>query len=91
MLSRVASHVKIKTTSKLKTTKTSTMPSRSCGAGVRLFVFGMVLEDGHVREVYILYLSFFLNLILFILFHLVLFFSSHLPSKNQSSICCLYL
>ena len=37
---------------------TSTVPSRSCGAGVKLFVLGMVLEDSHVREVYILYLQF---------------------------------
>ena len=34
---------------------TSTIPSRSCEARVGLFVLGLVLEDGHVREVYILY------------------------------------
>ena len=28
---------------------------RSCGARVKLFVLGMVLEIGHVREVYIMY------------------------------------
>ena len=28
---------------------------RSCGARVRLFVLGKVLEDGHVREGYIMY------------------------------------
>ena len=32
--------------------ETSTIPSRSCEGRVRLFVLGMVLEDGHVSEVY---------------------------------------
>ena len=46
---------------------TSTIPSRSCGAGVRLFLLRIMLEDGHIREVYILYLcSFYM-----IIFHFI--------------------
>ena len=45
---------------------TSTIPCMSCGAGVRLFVLGMVFVDGHVREIYISYLLFFyINLFYF--------------------------
>ena len=52
---------------------TSTIPSRSCEARVRLFVLGMVLEDGHVREVYILYFVLVVFLYDFVLFYSISF------------------
>ena len=41
---------------------TSTIPSRSCAAGVRLFVLGMVFEDGHVSVLPFIFVSYSLTL-----------------------------